>query len=113
MNKEELKAKLLAQAEAAIESVLANKGLDQKMTLREIVALAHESGQRMEGAVLEGLTQEQAEAPGEAVVCEQCGRRMHPKGKRVRDAVTSAGETRIERGYYSCAHCKAGRFPPG
>src|SRR5579859_4966708 len=113
MNKAELKAKLLAEAEAAIEKVLGNKGAQETLTLREIVALAHESGQRMEGAVLEALTQEQAKGPGEEVVCERCGKRMQHKGKRQRDIVTSAGETRIEREYYYCAHCKVGRFPPG
>ena len=113
MNKEQLKWKLLAEAEAAIENILANKGLDEQMTLREIVALAHESGQKMEGAVLEVLTKEQTKGPVEEVVCEQCGRRMHHKGKRKREVVTSAGETRIEREYYYCAHCKVGRFPPG
>ena len=81
--------------------------------MREIVELALESGQEVEGVVLKGLSNEQSEGPTGEVLCEQCGRRMHHKGKRWRDVVTSAGETRIERDYYYCADCKAGRFPPG
>jgi len=113
MNKEELKAKLLAEAEASIERMLGRKGYDEQMTLREIVALAHESGRQIEEAVLEALSQEQAEGRQSVMLCEQCGRRMQRKGKRGRAVVTSAGETRLERDYYYCAHCKVGRFPPG
>ena len=113
MNREDLKAKLLGEAEAAIEKMLTSKGYDEQMTLREIVALAHDSGRHMEAAVVEALSKEQTKERRAEVVCEACGRRMHYKGKRLRDVVTSAGETRIERDYYYCGPCKVGRFPSG
>ena len=113
MNKEELKAKLLSEAEAVIEAMLGKKGPREQMTMREIVALALESGQQVEAAVVGVLSQESAARPQEEIVCEQCGRRMHDKGKRLRDIVTSAGEARLERDYYYCGQCKVGRFPPG
>ena len=113
MSKEKLKAKLLAEAEVAIEAMLAKQGAAEQMTMREIVGLAVESGQQIEAAVVKALSHEQAEGPKQVMVCEKCGKRLHHKGKRVRDVVTSAGEIRLERDYYYCASCKVGRFPPG
>ncbi len=60
--------------------------------MREIVALALESGQQMEAAVVEVLSHEQAGEPREGMTCVRFGRRMDYKGKRLRDIVTSAGE---------------------
>ena len=111
MQREELRAKRLAKAEAAIDEVLAKQGATDPMSLRDIERLALDSGQRMEEAMVEVLTHEYE--PKLDMVCEGCGRRMHYKGNRLRDVVTAAGETRFERAYYYCAHCKVGRFPPG
>jgi len=108
-----LRARLLAEAEATIDGLLAKAGSVEQMTLEEMVELALESGQQVEAAVVAALSQEQADGRGQTMVCEQCGSRMHYKGKRLRAVVTSAGETRLERDYYYCARCKVGRFPPG
>lgn len=111
MKREELRAKLLAKAEAAIDEILAKQGPTEQMTMRDIETLALDSGRRIEEAMVEVLTHEH-ESKLE-MVCEVCGGRMHYKGKRLRDVVTAAGETRFERAYYYCARCKVGRFPPG
>lgn len=112
MNTEDLRSKLVAQAEAVIEGILAKKKPVEQMTLRDIVALAQESGQQLEEAVLKTLSNEQADETSPAVGCAKCGAPMHYKGKRRRDVVTAAGEQRLEREYYYCARCKVGRFPP-
>ena len=111
MKREELRAKLLAKAEAAIDEVLAKQGPTEQMTLGDMERVALDSGQRIEEAIVEVLTQ--AHEPKLALVCEVCGRRMHYKGRRMRDMVIAAGEIRFERAYYYCARCKVGRFPPG
>jgi len=111
MNQEEVRTKLLAEATAAIDRML-EKAAGKRLKMREIVALALESGQQIETAI-GGTLGQGSEAPEPtAPLCEQCGGVMHHKGRRRRDIVTEAGETRLERTYYYCAACKVGRFPP-
>jgi hypothetical protein len=104
MSTDELKAKLMTQAEAVIDEILAKKKPVEQMSLRDIVALALESGQQLEEAVLKTLSNEQPDTASSAVVCAQCGGRLHAKGKRGRDVVTAAGELRFEREYYYMSH---------
>jgi hypothetical protein len=112
MSTEELKAKLMGQAEAIIDGILAKKKPTEQMTLEDIVALALESGQQVEAVVLKALSNGQADEGSGPLVCAECGGRLHYKGKRGRDVVTAAGELRLERAYYYCTKCKVGRFPP-
>lgn len=112
MSTEELKAKLLAEAETVIDGMLSKQQSVAQMNLREIVALAQESGRQVATAVVSALSQAGSNEK-QVVSCEQCGQVMACKGKRSRDIVTSAGALRLERDYYYCACCKAGYFPPG
>lgn len=114
MNQDELKARMMAEAEAAIDKILANKPAGEDITLSEIERLAVRGGKDFRAAVLEGLVEEgQAAPPSEAVSCPQCGANMHYKGKRTKTLVTEAGEVSVERDYYYCAGCRQGVFPPG
>lgn len=113
MNKEDLRAKLLADAEAAIDALLDKAATDKPMRMRDIVALAQGSGRQIETAIVATFSQAAGEQESAAPVCGGCGRVMHYKGRRKRDIVTEAGETRLERAYYYCPGCKVGHFPPG
>jgi hypothetical protein len=114
VNREELKAHLMAQAETAIDEMLARKPEAEDITLRDIEQLAVGSGKAFREAVLSSLVQDsQGEQSVEGLVCAHCGQPMHYKGKRARMVVTEAGEVRVERDYYYCAACKHGVFPPG
>lgn len=114
MNQDELKARLMAEAEATIDRILANKSASDDITLSEIERLAVNGGKDFREAVLGNLVEEgQAGRAKEAINCPQCGAAMHYKGKRTKPLVTEAGELSVERDYYYCAACKRGVFPPG
>lgn len=114
MNRDELKARLMAEAEAAIDKILANKPAGEDITLSEIEQLALSGGKDFREAVLGHLVEEgQAGADRQAINCPECGAPMHYKGKRTKPLVTEAGEVSVERDYYYCAACKRGVFPPG
>jgi hypothetical protein len=111
---EELKAHLMAQAEAMIDKMLARKPKVEDITLSDIEQLAIGGGQEFREAVLKSLAGESSQSErGEAERCPECGQAMHYKGKRGKDVVTEAGEIHVERDYYYCHHCRRGVFPPG
>jgi uncharacterized protein with PIN domain len=114
MTPEEVKAHLMAQAEAMIDELLARKPQVEDITLGEIEQLAMESGRDFREAVLKSLAEESSQSEvREAMRCPACGQAMHYKGKRGKDVVTEAGEIHVERDYYYCPHCQRGLFPPG
>jgi hypothetical protein len=111
---EELKAHLMAEAEKAIETLLARKPKAEDITLSDIERLAVQGGTNFREAVLASLVSESSAAGTAAEhTCPHCGQTMHYKGRRAKDVVTEAGEVRVERDYYYCAHCRRGVFPPG
>jgi DNA-directed RNA polymerase subunit RPC12/RpoP len=114
MTPEEVKAKLLVEAAAAIDQMLAKRSPANKITMREISQLAIESGQQVQAAVLHTLTEDSQDAEPAAaqMVCQRCGGKMSYKGKRTRQVVADGGETAVQRDYYYCGKCKVGVFPP-
>ncbi len=114
MTDEELRARLLAEAEKAINDLLAEKPADNQMTLTDIERLVGRLGQQVQANVLKELGQVSHEAHGvEAPTCERCGSRMQRRGTRPRQVVTEVGEMTLERAYYVCPGCGASLFPPG
>lgn len=114
MTDEELRARLLAEAEKAINDLLVEKPADNKMTLSDIERLVGRMGQRVQANGLKELGQVSREAhSGEAPVCELCRSRMQRRGVRPRQVVTDVGEMTLERAYYVCPGCGASLFPPG
>jgi len=114
MTPEELKAHLMAEAEKAIEALIARKPKAEDITLSEIEQLAVQGGTNFREAVLASLVAESVgESKRDARECPHCGQAMHYKGQRTKDVVTEAGEVRVERDYYYCTHCRRGVFPPG
>ena len=108
--REELKAKLLARAEATIDELLKDERLHEKMTMSEIEAVVGQSEADFRQAALEEIIALQQET---AKRCPLCGGELSNKGKKRKQVVSLRGETQIERTYYQCQQCGPGYFPPG
>jgi hypothetical protein len=114
MTEEELRTRLLAKAEQAINNLLAEKPTDNAMTLSDIEQLVLRMGQQVQANVLKELAQASRAAQNADVpVCERCGSRMQRRGTRPRQVVTDVGEVTLDRAYYVCPGCGASLFPPG
>jgi uncharacterized protein with PIN domain len=108
-SREDMKAKLLARAEAAIEALLSDKRLHEKMTLSEIEQIVGGSEADFRQGALEEIIALQQETP---TTCPLCGGKLENKGKRRKQVVSLRGEATIERSYYQCQSCQRGYFPP-
>jgi DNA-directed RNA polymerase subunit RPC12/RpoP len=114
MNQDELKARLLAEAEKAIDAMLAEKPEAGTLSLADIERLALKSGAQVEAGILKELGQEESEIESShEQMCERCGSRMQRRGRSGRQVKTEAGTAQLERTYYVCAGCGASLFPPG
>jgi DNA-directed RNA polymerase subunit RPC12/RpoP len=111
-NKEDLKAKLMAEAEAAITALLKDERVSDKMTLSEMEAVVGKLGEKLLQATMQRLVEEAKESEG-VKHCKRCGRQLRYKGKKPRRVVTLRGEVQLERNYYVCSTCDTGVFPPG
>ncbi len=109
----ELKARLKAEAEAAIEQLLASRKAPGEASLADIERVVRAASQQWEQALTAELLAESAAELPAWPTCPQCGQKMKNKGKRRRRVVTETGEVDIERHYYHCAACGQGFFPPG
>ena len=83
----ELKARLMAKAEAEIDQLLATKPAPEAATLTDLEQAVLVAGQRLEQALLAELTTESTTVLAPWPMCPQCGRRMKAKGKRRRTVV--------------------------
>jgi uncharacterized protein with PIN domain len=110
MTPEELKARLLAEAEAIIEEIVGQDEASQPRTLNEIEQAALKAGQQVKASVLAGLVGNVPHVPA-GDTCPQCGGKLKAKGKRPKWVLTQAGEVQVERDYYYCEQCKTGFFP--
>lgn len=107
---EDLKAHLLARAEAAIDALLKDERLHEQMTLSAIEQVVGGSEADFRQAALEEIIAMQQDTPS---TCPLCGGNLDNKGKRRKQVVSLRGETIIERTYYQCQQCGRGYFPPG
>jgi len=110
MSPEELKAHLLAQAEATINEIVGQYQDGQPKTLSEIEQTVIVAGQEIKAAMLKGMLAANPR-PARVVVCETCGKKMQHKGTRQKWVMTQVGEVQIEREYYYCERCSTGFFP--
>jgi DNA repair exonuclease SbcCD ATPase subunit len=113
-SKEELKAQMMAKAEAAIDKLLAKKKPAEEISLTEIEQLALQAGAEIQQEVTSALV-EASRDPVEVPepTCPECGKPMRYKAHKKKRIVTASGEVEVERAYYYCAACKRGVFPPG
>ena len=76
----------------------------------EVLRLRQRLGEQMAVVVLEGQAARQlVEGPR----CAQCGGEMRYKGQKGNAVTSRIGCIRVARGYYHCAACQSGVFPPG
>lgn len=107
--KDELKAKLLAEAEESIDQMLSDGRVSDQMTMTEIEDVIGEMEQDLRQRVLREVMGEQED---KSVKCPECGGKLRNKGKHSKQIVSLRGETKLERTYYQCTDCGKGLFPP-
>jgi hypothetical protein len=111
--REEMRAALLAEAEAAIEELLEQvEGEEPTLTeLEEIILeLRKRLGQRMGRVIIE---RQEATRPVERPTCLTCGQEMSYKGMKRVTAESRLGLLELKRAYYYCDRCQSDLFPPG
>jgi|SRR5579862_8589282 len=112
MTDEELRARLLAEAEKAIDKVLAERPAANQITLRDIERLAVQAGTEISAEIQQGLGDEGSVGHSrEAEFCPECGARMQRRGQVRRRVVTEAGSSQLERVYCVCPSCGYSFFP--
>jgi DNA repair exonuclease SbcCD ATPase subunit len=108
------KAKLQAAAERLIEALLEWDEENARPNLTaiedEVLKLRQQFGQEMAEVMVKG---QETRQPVEAPQCPQCGKAMRYKGQKRKDVESRLGGIEIKRGYYYCAACESGSFPPG
>jgi hypothetical protein len=111
---EQLEAELVAEAKALIAELVAwerQAGAPKLSQMEEKVLVVRQRfGQRLLEAIIED---QEARQPAEPPPCPTCGAEMRYKGQKGTDIETRLGGIEIERGYYYCAYCESGLFPPG
>jgi len=75
-----------------------------------VLKLRQEMSQRMAEVA---ISDQEARQPAAGVRCVACGEPMHNKGLKALDVESRLGRLDVDRGYYYCARCQSGLFPPG
>lgn len=113
-SKEEMKGQLMKEAEAIIDELLDWDIETEKPNLNQVEGKVLELRQRlskeMAGTVIEN---QKAVRPVPGPSCVGCGAEMRYKGLKKNTVISWVGELELERGYYYCAQCRTGLFPPG
>ena len=112
--RDQLKARLLAEAEEVIDEVLDWHEGTEAPTFTQIedviLKLRKRFGERITGVVAED---QEGVRPVPGPDCPTCAREMHYKGMKKTTVRGPIGDVEIERAYYYCDRCRSGLFPPG
>jgi hypothetical protein len=114
LSRAQKKAEMEKAAAEMIEALLdweeENKAPKLREIEEELLRLRKQFVQELASQV---LSEQEASQPVETPNCPECGAAMRYKGKKPTKVESRLGELVIERGYYYCARCKCGFFPPG
>jgi uncharacterized protein with PIN domain len=109
----EIRAKLLAEAEQAIDELLDWTDHTPRPNLTQIENAVLKMRRHMsEQAAQAVIAAQEAQRPVPGPRCPTCQREMHYKDTKAQTVESRVGELCIERGYYYCEHCRQSVFPP-
>ncbi len=112
--RERRKVRLMEQAEALIDELLDWADSTPEPNLTQIEDIVLQLRQRFGEGMVRGVVEAQGgKRPAVGPACPECGEEMRYKGQKQVAPQTWVGDVQIERGYYYCARCKVGVFPPG
>jgi hypothetical protein len=110
---EQIKAELMAEAQAAIEELVSwerQAGAPDLTAMEDkVLAVRQRLGQRLLEVM---IADQEARQPAAPPKCATCGAEMRYKGQKETEIESRLGGIEVERGYYYCAHCESGLFPP-
>ena len=110
----ERKIRLMKQAESMIDELLDWSDSTPEPNLSQIEGYVLELRKRFsEEMAREVIEAQEAKYPVPGPPCPGCGQEMRYKGQKEIELRTWVGDVKIERGYYHCAACQEGFFPPG
>ncbi len=109
----EMKAELLAKAEATIDELLDWTEATEKPTLTQIEEIVLKLRRGFGQALAQTTVQAQDSVePVELPECPTCQHTMQPKGRKNKTVVSRVGELPLGRAHYYCPRCQRGLFPP-
>ena len=112
-SQEEMKAKLMREAEAVIDELLEWHLETDKPNLTQVEGKVLDLRQRLSEQMSQTVIENQeAVRPVPGPSCADCGEEMRYKGMKENSVSSWVGELKIERGYYYCERCRSGLFPP-
>jgi len=113
-SRDQVKAELLAEAEAVIDELLEWDESTPTPTLTQLEDVLLKLRQRLSEHMAEVVLREQeATRPVPGPICPTCHQELGYKGMKEVTVEGRLGLLRLERSYHYCNRCKSGFFPPG
>jgi hypothetical protein len=120
-SKQDLKTKLMKEAEAVIDELLAWHVETEQPNLAQIEEKVLDLRQRLSEQMSQAvIANQEAVRPVPGPACGRCGQEMRYKDMKKVRVSSWVGELKLERGYYYsyactvyCDHCRSGLFAPG